>query len=104
MNETNPHNLSESKKCFRNFATLYSIFVPLVCLILLLVLLVSIGGSCILYGLAALIFISSFIMGILSLFRGSLQHKERCLVFFGMLVSIVCGSFAGMIYLAGMFR
>jgi hypothetical protein len=104
MSETNPHNLSESKKCFRNFAALYAIFTPLVCLILLLVLLVLIGGSYILYGLAALIFISSLIMGVLRLFGGSLQHKERCLIFFGMLVSTVCGGFASIICLAGMFR
>jgi hypothetical protein len=104
MSETNPHNLSESKKRFHNFAVLYAIFAPLICLILLLVLLVLIGGSYILYGLAALIFISSLIVGVLRLFGGSLQNKECCLVFFGMLVNIVCGGFASIICLAGMFR
>jgi hypothetical protein len=104
MSEMSQHSLSEREKRFRNFAALYAVFVPPVCLILLFVFLVLIGGSCTLYGLAALIFISSLIMGVLSLFGDSVQRSRRYLVFFGMLMSIVFGGLAGMICLTSVFR
>jgi uncharacterized membrane protein YfhO len=104
MSEKSQHSLSETKRRYRNFAALYAVFVPLVCLILMLLFLGLIGGSCTLYGLAALIFISSLIMGVVSLFGDLAQPSGRYLVYFGILVSIVCGGLTGMICLASLFR
>ena len=107
MSETSQHSISEPKKRFNNFrncAALYAVFAPLVCLILLLILLVLIGGSYILYGSATLIFMSSLIMGVLSLFGRSVPHEGRRLVLFGILVSGVCGGIACLICLASVSR
>jgi hypothetical protein len=104
MRETSQHSLSEPKKRFSNFrncAALYAVFAPLVCLILLPILLVLIGGSPIIYRSAALIFMSSLMMGVLSLFGHSVPHKGRVLVLFGILVSGVCGGIACLILSIG---
>jgi hypothetical protein len=99
MSEVSQNSLSESKKRLRNFAALYAIIVPSVGVTLALVLLTAVGGSLVLYGLAALILISSFAAGVWSLFGRSVQGAKRGFVLAGMLVSGVCGGIAFSLFL-----
>jgi len=99
MSEMKQDVLRESKQRLRNLAALYAIIVPPVRVSLGLILLVAVGGTLVIYGLAALILISSFAVGIWSLVGTSVQGVVRSLVLFGLLVSGFCGGVALSLFL-----
>jgi hypothetical protein len=94
MSETNQDSVPDTKKTFRNFATGYAILVPAVSLICILSLMEVKISLYVPPWVAASIFISSFVMGLLSLFSRSVGVGIRALVFVGMLVNAVLGGLA----------
>jgi hypothetical protein len=94
MSEMSQDGLCELKRRSRNRAALYAIIVPLISITPALVLPAVIGGSLVFYSFAALIFISSFVAGVWSLFGSSVQGVMRDFVLLGLLVSGVCGGVA----------
>ena len=83
-----------AKTIFRNFAAAYAIVVPSVSLVCVLLLVETKISLAIPFRAMALVFISSLVMGILSLFGKSVGGGTRALVFACMLLSAVFGGFA----------
>jgi len=94
MIEANRNTVASFTKIFRNFAAWYAIIVPAVSLAGILLLVETKNSMIISPSKAALIFISSLVMGILSLFGRSVGVGTRALIFVGMLLSAVFGGFS----------
>lgn len=87
MSEPNQKNVSNPAKAFRNFAAGCAIFVPAVSLICQPFLMQLKISPFVPAWMLALVFGSSFVMGLFGLFSKSLEVGIRALVFVGMLVS-----------------
>ena len=93
-------NKLELKKRLRSFAAWYAFWVPIACVILSFVAFrFSVTGW--FYGPAALVFISSLTMGVLSLFGSSVQGVRRGLVLIGISISGICGGITLFLFIIG---
>jgi hypothetical protein len=91
MSESNPTSVPDAKKAFRYFAAGYAIVVPVIPAICIVASLETGTWPAVPVWVGPLIFISSLVMGILSLFGRSVEVGVRALVFVSMLVSAICG-------------
>jgi hypothetical protein len=94
MTETNQNTVPHTKKNLHNFAALYAIIVPSVTFTFILWFIKVYSMLIIPDWVAALIFGSSFAMGVMSLFDKSFGVAVRGLVVLSMLVSFICGGLA----------
>jgi hypothetical protein len=91
MTETNPTSVPDAKRAFRYFAAGYAIVVPVIPAFCIVAVFETGQWPPVPVWVGSLIFISSLVMGILSLFGKSVEVGVRALVFVAMLVSAICG-------------